>query len=123
MLLLLCCALRRDDSRGKPQAGATSFDARRRSDSEKTGACGKVKRQHMEHIADKGARSFHYGLVQKPVPVQVALKIPKIRSRCGKRVGQNCSERKSVGCKESEIKVRTHPSGEEGWKKQFTWRI
>ena len=81
-----------------------------------------MKRQHVEHIAEKGVRSFHYGLVHKPVPVQEALKIPKTEAAVDKE-WDKIVQKKSVGCTESEIKVRTHPSGEEGWKKQFTWRI
>ena len=45
----------REDSRGKPQTCATSTNARKKqSDSENTGACGNVKRKHMDHIAEKG---------------------------------------------------------------------
>ena len=54
----------REDSRGKPQTCTTSINARKeQSDSEHTGACEKVKRKHMDHIAAKGyVGSFHYGL-------------------------------------------------------------
>ena len=39
----------------KPQTCTISNDARTEpSDSENTGACGKVKRQHMDHMAEKG---------------------------------------------------------------------
>ena len=62
----------REDSRGKPQTCATSTNARKeQSDSENTGACGNVKRKHMDHIAQKGyVGSFHYGLVQKSVSIK-----------------------------------------------------
>ena len=51
-----------DDSRRKPQAGATSIDDKMRS--------GQI--QKMEH-----AESFHYDLVHKPVSVPDALRITK----------------------------------------------
>ena len=46
--------IEKEDSRGKPQTGATSIDAsKEQSDSENTGACGKVKREQNDHIAEK----------------------------------------------------------------------
>ena len=45
--------IEKHDSRGGPQAVATSIDASE-SDSENTGACRKVKHQHMDRIAEKG---------------------------------------------------------------------
>ena len=48
--------IEKEDRRGKPQVGATSIDARKeQSDSENTGACGKVKREQNDHIAEKSA--------------------------------------------------------------------
>ena len=42
-----------------------------------TGACRTMKRQHMDHSAEKGyVGSFHYGLVHKPVSIPEAMKIP-----------------------------------------------
>ena len=55
-----------------------------------------MKRQHMEHIAEKGARSFHYGLVHKPVPVQEALKIPKTEA-AGDKEWEHWNPRRDVG--------------------------
>ena len=74
ILLLLC-------RRGEPQAVATSNDGSEEpSDSENTGACWKVKWQHMDHIAEKlYAGCFHNGLVHKPVSIQEAMKIPKAK--------------------------------------------
>ena len=47
--------IEKNDSRGEPQATATSVDAsEEQSDSENTGAFWRVKRQHMHHIAGKG---------------------------------------------------------------------
>ena len=44
-------------------------------------ACGKVKRQHMVHIAEKEyVGSFHYGLVHKPASFQDALKFPEAKA-------------------------------------------
>ena len=44
----------REDSRRKPQTCTTAIDAsKEQSDSEKTGASGKVERQQMDHIAEK----------------------------------------------------------------------
>ena len=59
---MLC--IEKEDSRGKPEAVANSIDAsEEESDSANTGACGKVKRQHMDHLAEKGnVGSFHCGL-------------------------------------------------------------
>ena len=43
-----------------------------------TEACRKVKRQHMEHSAEKSSVGrLHYGLVHKSVSIQVAMKIPE----------------------------------------------
>ena len=49
LLLLMPCIAREDT-----QAVVTSVDAsEEESDSEHTGACGKMRRQHMDHIAEK----------------------------------------------------------------------
>ena len=71
----------KNDSRGEPQAGRNSIDAsEEQSVSENTGACWKVKRQRMGHIAEKGyVRSFLLGLVRKAVSIQEALKIPEAK--------------------------------------------
>ena len=56
-----------------------------RNDSVNTEACGKVKPQHMDHIADKGCvGSCHHGLEHKPVSVQEATKIPEAKSMVDK---------------------------------------
>ena len=45
--------IEKDDSRREPPVVETSIDAsEEQSDSENTGACGKVKRKHTDHIAD-----------------------------------------------------------------------
>ena len=52
---------------------------------ENTGACGRVKRQHMDHIAEKDhVGSFHYGLVHMPASIQEAMKIPEAKSAVDK---------------------------------------
>ena len=46
--------IEKKDSRGEPQAIVTSIEAsEQQSDSDDTGACGKVKRQRVDHIAEK----------------------------------------------------------------------
>ena len=41
----------------------------------------KVRRQHMDHIAENGhVGSFHNVLVQKPVSFQEAMKIPEAKA-------------------------------------------
>ena len=74
--------IEKKDSRGEPQAIVTSIEAsEQQSDSENTGACGKVKRQHMDHIAEKRCvESFHCGLVHKAVSIPAALKIPEAQT-------------------------------------------
>ena len=61
----------------------TSIDcSEEQSDSENTVPCGKVKRQHMDHIAEKGyVGSFHNGLVHKPFSFQEVMKIQKSESQ------------------------------------------
>ena len=119
---MLCCAtettlampcIEKEDSRGEPEAVANSIDAsEEESDAANTGACGKVKRQHMDHIAEKGnVGSFHCGLVHKPVSIHEALKMkPK-----PPWMNDGMKNKSSVGCQEIETKVRSHPSDEEGW--------
>ena len=82
--------IKEHDSRGEPQAVATSIDAREeQSDSENTGACGKVKRQHVDHIAEEGyVESFHCGLLHKAVSLQEALKIPESKAAVDKQVNK-----------------------------------
>ena len=62
----------KNDSRGEPQAIVTSVDATgEQSDSENIGACGKVKRQQMDHIAEKGyLGSCRCGSIHGPVVIQ-----------------------------------------------------
>ena len=73
--------IEKDDSVGESQAVATSIDA---SESD-SGACRTVKRQHLDHIAEKGyVGSFHYGLVHKPVSVQEAMEIPEAKAAVDK---------------------------------------
>ena len=108
---MLC--IEKEDSRGKPEAVANSIDAsEEESDAANTGACGKVKRQHMDHIAEKGnVGSFHCGLVHQPVSIHEALKMkPK-----PPWMNDGMKNKSSVGCQEIETKVRSHPSDEEGW--------
>ena len=54
--------IEKEDSRGEAQAVETSIEAsEEQSDSEKTGACWKVKWQHMDRIAEeRQVGSFHY---------------------------------------------------------------
>ena len=71
--------MEKDDGRWKPQAGATSTEEQ--SDSEYRAACERVKRQHEEQIAEKReVRSFHFGLVHKPISIQEALRIPEAKA-------------------------------------------
>ena len=74
--------IEKDDSRGEPQAVATSIDCSEgQSDSENAGVCGKVKRQHTDHIAEEGyVWSFHNGLVHKPDCIQEVMMIPEARA-------------------------------------------
>ena len=67
--------IEKDDSRGEYQTVATSEE---QSDSANAGACWKVKRQHVDNIAEKGILEFfskgyvgcfHYGLVHKSVSI------------------------------------------------------
>ena len=79
---LLLPSIEKDDSRGTLQALVTSIDvSEERLDSENAGACGRVKREHMDHIAEKGyVGSFHCGLAHKPVSMQEATKIPEAKA-------------------------------------------
>ena len=109
--LLLCRALRRKTAeRNLRQVHLQLMPL------ESTGACANVKLQHVDHVDETGhVGRFHFGLVQKPVPIQEAVKIPESQAAVGQE-WQILSRQSSVGCKESEIKVRSHPSDEEGWK-------
>ena len=71
---------------------------------------GKVKRLHMDHIAEKDVGSFHCGLVHKPVAFQEALKIPEAKAAVDEEWGQK-KQNPSVGCQESKTKL----CGEEEW--------
>ena len=75
-----------EDSRWKPQASATSIAAsEEQSDSENTGACRKVRRQHMDHIAEKKyVGSFQNGLVHTSGSIQEAMKIPEAKAAVDK---------------------------------------
>ena len=59
--------------------------------------------------------SFHYGLVHKPISVQETLKVQEAIAAVDKE-WKEIDDNSSVGCRESEAKVRSHPSDEEGWK-------
>ena len=86
--LALPC-IEKEESRGKPQAGATSSDAsEEQSDSANTGACGKVQRQHLDYITEIGyVGSCYCGLVHKPVCIQEAFEGSRSQSRRGKIMG------------------------------------
>ena len=87
-------------------------------------ACGKVQRQHMDHIAEKGYVGSCYDLAwctsqflfekhwrdQKPKPQWI-------------KTWSKLTTIPALGCKKREIKVWSRSSGEEGWDKQFTSRI
>ena len=62
--------------------GATSIVASdERSDSPNPGSCGKVNRQHMDHIAEpRHVGSFHHCLAHKQISVQEAMKMPEFRA-------------------------------------------
>ena len=68
-----------EDSRGTPHTCTTSIHVcEEQSDSENTGARGKVKRQpYGPHCRKKYVGSFHFVLVHKPVKIQEAVKIPE----------------------------------------------
>ena len=74
------------------------------SDSEKYRSMRKVKRQHIDHIAEKGyVGSFHYGLAHKPVSLQEAMMIPEARAAVDKTWDQfkklTAWEAEKVKCK------------------------
>ena len=80
-----------------------------------TGACGKVKRQLMDHIAEKGCvGSFHHCLLQKPDSIQDAVKIQEAKAAVDKEWNK-LKNNSIVGCQEVKTNVRSHPSGQEGW--------
>ena len=94
----------KNGSRGEPQAVVTSVDAsEEHSDSENTGACGNVKRQHMDRIAEKGCvGSCHYGSAHELVFIQEALKIPEAQAAVDRTL--QMKDNSSVGCQESKTK-------------------
>ena len=67
----------REDSQGKTQACATpTDDSKEQSDSANTGACGNVKAETDDHIAEKGyVGSFQCSLGHKPHSTRDAVKI------------------------------------------------
>ena len=75
-------SIEKDDSRGEPQAVATSIDAsEEQSNPETTEHAGEVKRQQMDHIAEQGhVESVHDRLVIKPITVQEAMKTPETKA-------------------------------------------
>ena len=86
---------------GELQAIVTSVDAsEEQSDSENPGACGKVKRQQMDHVAEEGyVGSCHYGQVHEPVSIKEAMKIPAAKAVVDKNmewIGHNSSLTSSV---------------------------
>ena len=99
-LLVLC-----GDSRREPQAIVTKVDAsEEQSGSENTGACGKAKRQQMDHIAEKYVGICHYGSVHELVFIQEALKIPEAKATVDKHM-ERIEHTSSLGCQESDTKV------------------
>ena len=112
ILLLLCRALRSMTDEGnlrplQPQLMSVGLIQ------EHAGACRTVKRQHMDHFAEKTfVESFHYGLVHKPVSIQEAMKIPEAKTAVDKEWNQVTRTIPAWDVK----KVWSHPSGEEGWK-------
>ena len=80
--------MEKGDSLGEPQAGATPIDDNEEeTDSEHERACGKVTRQHLEHIAERGyVGSFHCGLGHKPGSIQEAMKIPDAKAAVDKEL-------------------------------------
>ena len=76
--LAMSC-IKKDDSRGKPQAVATSVDASEEQTSfRKYRSIRKSEAAtYVPHRRKRYVGSVHYGLVQKPVCIQEALKIPE----------------------------------------------
>ena len=78
--------IEKNASRGKPRTCTTTpTDAsEEQSETENTGACGRVKRKHVDHIPGKGlVGSFHNGLVHKTVSNDTS------QSRGGSKMSQN----------------------------------
>ena len=77
-------------AREDTQAVVTSVDASEEQlDSEHTGACGKVKLQHMDHIAEKRCvGSCHCGSVHEPVSIQEAMKVPDAKAAVDEKWNQ-----------------------------------
>ena len=99
----LCFA--REDNRGKPQTCTPTDASKEQSDSEHTGACGKLKRTRMDHIAEKVyVGSFHCGVVHKPVSDGESMKIPEAKAAVDKE-WQNVKRNSSMGRKEGDIQV------------------
>ena len=73
---------------GEPRAIVTSVDATgEQSGSENKGACGKVKRQRMGHIAEKGfLGSCRCGSIHEPVVIQEVLKKPEAKAAVDKEL-------------------------------------
>ena len=68
----------REDTQAVVTSGDTSEE---QSDAENTGTGGKVKRQQMDHIAEKGyVRSCHYGPLHVLVFIQEAMKMPDAKA-------------------------------------------
>ena len=90
------------------------------SHSENTGACGKVKRQHLDKIAEyRCLGSFtlacHFGLVHKPVSFQEAMKIPQAKAAVGKE-WNNLKKQLQRGTKRKFDQSLKSIVSEEGWK-------
>ena len=76
----------------------------------------KVKRQQMNHIAEKGyVGSCHHCSVHELVFIEDALKMPGAKATVDKKM-ERIKHNSSLGCQESETKIWRHLSGEEGWK-------
>ena len=83
-----CYAVHYEGRQSRETSGMYNFHqmpVRNSQIQENTGACGRVKRKHVDHIADiRYVGSLHYGLVHEPVSVQEALKIPEAKAAVDK---------------------------------------
>ena len=100
---------------GELQAIVTSVDAsEEQSESENPGACGKVKRQQMDHIAEEGyVGSCHCGLVHEPVSIKRSCEDTSGKRRSGQKHGTNWTQ----------FQPDVIRQAKKDGKKQFTSRI
>ena len=98
--------IEKEDSRGKPQAVATSIDAsEEQSDSENTGACGKVKGQHTgPHRRKRICGKLSLWLGTQASFYSRSNEDARSQSRSGQRMEQTKDD-SSVGCQERKTKV------------------